>query len=294
MSFKDTPLTSILTNTQVHLAEANDPLPKVLKLITRHKIHCVPVYDETKKKYVAFVDLIDFACHIGRTYLENEIIEGSVSRMLQEESHYSIAQVANESHRNPYRTLNLGATIGDALKILVTEKLHRVALVDANGDVKHLVTPSNILTVIEARLDTEFAEIASKKFSELSQWTGVISVPDSERLWKAFAIMNSESVSGVGVINDNGDLIGHIGSADLKGIEFNQSLMDKMRKSVAEFKGEMHVTSVNADVTFAQAVRALVTHRVHRVYALPEDSKTPIGVISQGDILAVVYNFLQQ
>eukprot|EP01118_Nematostelium_gracile_P017977 TRINITY_DN782_c0_g1_i2.p1 TRINITY_DN782_c0_g1~~TRINITY_DN782_c0_g1_i2.p1 ORF type:complete len:297 (+),score=49.03 TRINITY_DN782_c0_g1_i2:52-942(+) len=293
-SFQDLPVSSIVSDSQVYVAKANDSLPKVLKLITRHKIHCVPVYDDSQKKYVAFVDLIDFACHIGRTYIENEIIEGSVLRMLEEESHYVVSQVANESHRNPYRVLNQNATIGQALDILIGEKLHRLALVDSNNDVKHLVTSSNILNVIENRLDTEFAEISNRKFSELCTWNGVISVPQNEKVWKAFSIMDSKSVSGVGIVNENGELIGHIGSADLKGIEFDQSLMDKMRKTVTEFKGHMELASVDSDVTFGQAVRTLVSKRVHRVYVMPKDSRIPIGVISLKDVMSVIHQFIRK
>ena len=34
------------------------------KIISNQKIHAVPVYDEKKKQYIRFIDLLDFVFHI--------------------------------------------------------------------------------------------------------------------------------------------------------------------------------------------------------------------------------------
>jgi len=286
------PISSLFPSlpTQILIAKSNDPLSKTLKTLVQHKIHSAPVFDEEKNTFSAFVDLIDFAAHLSRTYIENEIIEGSVSRMLQEEKHYTTIQVANESNRNPWLSVPENSTIVDVLRVLVDKGAHRTAVSSPQNELRQLVTQSDLIRFIHNNLG-QFSDLSSSSLQSLGiAFKEVISVPVSEKVWKSFVLMNKKGVSGVGVVDDKGQLIGHIGGSDLKGIEFDAHMMDNFRQSIQEFKPQLQVVSVGPTASFADVVNVLVKNKTHRVYIQAPDSKIPLGVVSQTDILRVVLN----
>jgi len=274
--------------------KSTDSLAHTLKTLIQHKIHSVPVFDETKNGFVAFVDVIDFAVHLGSTYIENEIIEGSVDRMLQEEEHYKTLQIADESRRNPWYTVNENSILKEAVEILLQHKIHRIAVYDSHSELKWVLSLTDIIDFIYKHMDDHFSKIASQTIGELNLgFKEVITVSAEEKVWKSYMLMNSKGVSGVGITEDNGSIIGHLSAADLRVITFDTTLMDKLKQTVKNFKQEMKMVSVPPTATFREVISTLQQTRMHRVYVIPDGSKTPVGVISQVDVISTIYNTLE-
>jgi len=274
-------------------AKSTDSLSQTLKTLVSNKIHSVPVFDVEKNKFVAFVDLIDFAVHLGKTYIENEIIEGSVTRMLQEEEHYQILQIANESHRNPWYTIKETQSLKEVIDLFVAHQVHRVAVLDSQGELKYVLTQSDIISFLANHSDS-FSSLKKSNIGELNLgFKEVVTVTIHEKVWKSFIEMDSKGVSGLGIVDDNGQLVGHISCSDLKGVNFDSHLMDKLRLPVSNFKPELNVMSVLPTATFDEIVATLEKFQLHRVYIVSPDSKTPLGVISQSDVISVVFKSLK-
>jgi len=292
---KETQISSIIPHTghKMIWVKSTDNLAHTLKTLTDHKIHSVPVFDTESKKFVAFVDLIDFAVHLGRTYIENEIIEGSVSRMLEEEQRFTTLQIADESSKNPWYTVNLHAPLKEVMEMIIHHGIHRVAVVDSEDDLKYVLTQTDLISFIHQHLD-KISQLKSKTVEELNLgFKEVISVTVKEQVWKALIMMNSKGVSGIGIVEEDGSIIGHISSADLKGVDFDTHIMTKLKQTVAEFKKEMKVVSVLPTATFSEVVETLKGNKVHRVYVVPPGSQIPVGVISQIDVISAVYNIFK-
>jgi len=292
---KDIKISSLIPSTtnKIIWVKNIDSLAHTLEILVKNRIHSVPVFDIEKNKFVAFVDLIDFAVHLGRTYIENEIIEGSVSRMLQEEKHYKTLQIADESGRNPWYTIEDTASLQDAMELIVQHKIHRVAVLDSNGELKYVLTQSDIITFFANHLDS-FPLLTSTTIEQLNLgFKDVVTIPTKNKVWKSFIEMNDKKVSGLGISDDSQNLVGHISCGDLKGVEFDSTLMDRLRQSVSEFKTEMNVISVLPSATLSEVISTLEKNKIHRVFILPANSKIPKGVISQIDIISTLLNVLK-
>jgi len=286
----DAPIVSLIpkSHPKIVCVNSTDSLAHTLQVLVKHQIHSVPVYDPSKQKFVAFVDLIDFAVHLSRTYIENEIIEGSVDRMLQEEKHYQIVQIANESTRNPWVTVQEGATLRQVLEIIVQRDIHRVAVLNDKQELTYVLTQSDIVQFLHQHNRT--AEFESKSLHQLGiGLKEVITVSQEEKVWKAFVLMDNKRVSGVGVADSQGHLVGHIGAADLKGIDFNTHIMEKLRLSVKDFK-QLSIVAVPPSASFKQVLDTLAETKMHRVYLTDTNNATAKGVVSQIDIIQAVYS----
>jgi len=264
-----------------------DSLESTLQALVTNQIHSVPVFDTTKNEFVAFIDLIDFAVHLAHTYIENEIIEGSVDRMLQEEKHYVTLQIANESHRNPWLTIPVTANLGDAIEKMTQHNAHRIAVMEAQN-LKYVLTQTDIVEFFQQRA---LPELRKKTLHELGiGFKEVVTVPSSEKVWKAFILMNSKGVSGIGVVDAKGNLVSHIGSADLKGIDFNTQIMKNLKMSISDFKNQLSLVAVPATSTLGDVIDTLTTTKMHRVYIVDKDHTTAKGVVSQSNVIQAVYD----
>jgi len=214
--------------------------------------------------------------------------------MLQEENHYKVLQIADESHRNPWHTISETQTLKDVIGLIVQQnEIHRVAVLDAKSELKYVLTQSDVISFLAHHLD-DLPTLKSKTISELDLgFKEVITVSSKEKVWKSFIQMDAKGVSGLGVVDDQGHLIGHISCADLKGLDIDTQIMDRLRQSVADFKPQLNLVSVLPTATFGEVVTTLEKTKMHRVYILGQDSRQPLGVISQIDIISAVYNSLK-
>jgi len=286
------------SHSNVIFVKTTDSLHSTLKTLVNNKIHGVPVFDPKTEKFVAFVDLLDFAAHLVRTYLENQIIEGSISRMLEEEHHYVINEIANESRRNPWCTVNFNTPLLQVMSIMTDKKIHRVAVVDEKGQLTNVITMSDLVQYIFNNLQP-FSSLKGKTVEELHLGIKeVVSTTTTEKTYKAFLLMNSSGVSGVAVLDEQGKIVGNISAGDLKRLDFNLELMKRLSLSVAEYcnlgtaEQKPFVLYVTPKSTFEEVLEKLVTTRMHRVYIVNEEQK-PVGVISQMDVLDIVLKSCQ-
>jgi len=217
--------------------------------------------------------------------------------MLEEEHHYTIAEIANESRRNPWFTVNSNSSLSEVMGFMVEKKIHRVAVLDDKHELKHVITLSDLVQFIHSNMQL-FASIQGKTIEELQLGLkDVVTTTTDQKTYKAFLLMDSKSVTGVAVLDDQGRLVGNISASDLKRLDFNVELMKRLSVSVAEYcnlgSGEKsQALSVSPKVTFEEVVSKLVTTRKHRVYVVNDDQK-PIGVISQIDVLQAALKSIQ-
>jgi CBS domain-containing protein len=98
----------------------DDAIAKAFKLMVEHKIHSVAVFDQTSKKYRAFLDILDILYHAMNTFHLAEL-ERSFS-MISVHDHFSkhtCGELANLSERSSYLQVNDNVSLWDILEFFV-------------------------------------------------------------------------------------------------------------------------------------------------------------------------------
>src|SRR6476661_1091398 len=102
-------------------------------------------------------------------------------------------------------TLTVGATIGDALKLMRENKIGGIPIVDGNGRLAGILT----------NRDLRFEDDMSRKVSEVMTSENLITAPEGTDLKGAELILRKTKVEKLPVINTSGILIGLITYRDI-------------------------------------------------------------------------------
>jgi len=274
------------------------PLKTTLETMLQRNIHGVPIFDQHQNKFIAFVDLLDFAIHIGNEYLENAIIEGNVWRLLEGEKRIKICDISNESKRNPFNVTDMNASLVETLELLVKDKLHRIAI-SKNGNVVSILTLTDILRYFYNN-PSLFGEIANLTIDQLHLgFKEVITINRTAKAFEAFLLIREKGISGVAVLDENENLLGNISSSDLKHINYDSEIMIRLAQPIDTYLRSSNSKEIPAPivVTPQSTLHDLLTkmnlNKVHRIYLTNEHNKL-MGVISQIDIVEILLNNLRK
>ena len=100
------------------------------------------------------------------------------------------------------------------------------------------------------------------------------------------ATMDSNDISALVVVSENGDAVGVISRTDLVNARFIQPYMKHWRGLNAEHLMTKPVVSVSADTTINEAVQLLNEKHIHRLVVVEKASPParPIGILSVTDL----------
>lgn len=102
-------------------------------------------------------------------------------------------------------TLNINATVGDALKLMKENKIGGIPIVDAEGKL------AGILTNRDLRFETD----KKRKVTELMTKENLITAPEGTNLKKAAVILRKYKIEKLPVVNKQGKLVGLITYRDI-------------------------------------------------------------------------------
>jgi len=272
----------------------NTSLLEGLELLIEHNISSVPVFSERSRRFVKFVDMLDFVCFISKEWSQ-WTSEDTIDIMREKFSSTIVEQIAESSSRNIFFPVEDQAPLMIVLEIMCSKSLHRIPIVDSEGNLVSLISQSLLISHLNSKIDL-LANIANKTVEELGiAFKDVLCIGEDKMLMEAFIEIKSKGVNGIGVIDQMGCLIGNISASDLKviGWEKNLSGFSKLKMSIKEFF-DLHRTElirVSPKTTLKTVLEQLVSTHAHRTYVTDSLGK-PIGVISLVNILGVVNSFL--
>lgn len=102
-------------------------------------------------------------------------------------------------------TLTVNATIGDALKLMLENKIGGIPIVDSGGKLAGILT----------NRDLRFEENMSQKVSDVMTKENLITAPEGTDLKKAEAILRQTKIEKLPVVDSSGKLIGLITYRDI-------------------------------------------------------------------------------
>jgi len=270
------------------------PISQVFKTLVEKNILSAPVYNTKTHKWVGFVDMLDIVHHVLNVLKisQSELDGMDFDQLISISTKFADApcgSIVDLSKRNPYLPVDKRAPVKGAIELMIKWRVHRVPVIDSDGELLTLITQSHIARLIYKYL-AQFETLADVTVDLLQLGYGeVITIRDDELAIDAFRRIHARGVSAVGVVDAEGKLVGNVSASDLKVIGYNGRLMSRLFIPANEFieltrPDGVGAITVTPQTNFSQLLDKLVMNRIHRVYVV-DDNEKPIGVISLLEIL---------
>jgi len=191
------------------------------------------------------------------------------------------------SLQNPFHPMMENQSLLSVVEVLASG-VHRVPLLDANHDLVHLITQSQVVKYISQHIATLGAkkDMLIKHITNAIQY--VVTVSADRRLIDALRLIKICDVGGVAVVNDKGALRGNISAYDIKKITATARWANRLFESAGDFVGDDNVVYLLQSDTLENAITKFVVNKIHRLYVVNPDTLEPIGLVTLTDILKEV------
>jgi len=271
---------------KVYSVTSDAPLIEAFQILVDNKILSLPVLDTRKGMYVAFIDILDILTNSIKDLRNPDPV--NLEKLLKKNAIFeglTVSNVIGASDRNPFFSFDQKAPLKVAIDTMVSKKLHRFAVVDGANKVVTVVTQSQIMKLIHKNLPI-FKVASQKTIGELNLGIRKVEkVLDSQIVVDAFKTIIDKKVSGLAVVDAQGNLIGDVTATDLQRIKSDS--LHKFWLSVNEYLDISHSAGpacVVSTTTVEDLVKKIIESKLHRVYIV-NDKKEPIGVISLIDLI---------
>jgi len=287
-------------------AKNTDSVLDVIKLLRETQIISVPIFNDETKEWMGLVDIFDILT-VMIFMTDVKILVDTVNRkevdwhqyiqqelkILQEEK---IEMVINASERNPWCPVSHCKPLHSLMDMLADANLHRVPIVNDDGEVIGIITQSAVINFLYKHVD-QFPDNAAIKVKSCFQPSKVISIEVNKTALEAFKLMITEKVSGVAVVDEQGKLVASLSSSDLKGsMDCNlfhdlylpiSLYSEKTLPDLFDKKNCTSPISCTLDTSIYELLHKLASNRIHRLFVVDSENK-PIGVLSLCNIIAMM------
>jgi len=217
-----------------------------------------------------------------------------------DEAHFPTDQVFNEPVRNilhltnPTIYISSSTSLYDLIKAFLHpgnyNRLHRIAVHNAGGDIVNVVSQSDLIFFARKHLE-ELPEF--RRNALLGDMKGLIRTPLMVRIDAPFVdaleILCKNKISGLALVDHEYKLSGNISVSDLRGMNplafdfFNGSTLQFLCKGT-DSEGKI-TQSLGTGNTFGDAIARLSEEHIHRLYIVT-DHGHPVGFLSLIDVIA--------
>jgi len=269
------------------------------KLVSAHLL-AAPVYDAKVKKFIGYLEIRDLLSIIISAH-EQENPPKDIDELLKHAHDQFIVTdgvtLTYLARRTPFVKVGLDATLLDVAVMLSTRKYtrtRRVAVIDGNGKLVNIISQRGLLDFVATHPQL-MNHKGDKTVKELNLGTyPAKTVSGREPTGLVFEKLEKTGLSGLGIVNEQGMIIGNISGRDLKNF-VKQPDLSKLKMSIADFLKELRQESVdirapafvcNDHTTFKYVIEKLAATKAHRLYVVDSDTTCrPTGVISCSDVI---------
>jgi len=275
----------------------NSTVKDAIKLLNEKNVLAVAVLD-IAFNFVGFVDVLDLAGFALQSFQSDPNRDASTP--LTYASHKFFDTEVNEVLN--FSRVDLPSTIGiqETAAVLLRQftdpnipRLHRVAVIGADGKPVNVITQSDLVNM-SAGYANAFSS-SGKTLAELGldrAHPHIVARLD-EPFFTVLQTLYNNRVSGLAIVNEEGQLTGNISASDLRGL--TEASFEHFHESVFQFLSRGTVTqlehkanvSCESNSTFAEALVKVATRKVHRIY-VTDSYDHPYGVVVLSDFLALV------
>jgi len=243
--------------------------------------------------------MIDIACFVVDIAKNSEKLGSDYVDFLSREEMFkerATSDVADLSKRNSMFPVPVSATLLEAVNQMAANHVQRIPIVNKDNLITNLLTQSAVIDYLAKHVD-QLGPAVQKTLKELHfEKKPVISIDHSKLAIDAFKLMAENRISGLAVLDSDKKLMANISARDLRSIQQDSQLFEKLYYSVGEFVSHVRQANYRAihpsicctfDDTFQKIIMRLAAARIHRIYVVDEH-RHPISVISLHDILTKI------
>jgi len=272
-------------------ADSQATIRETMQLMYDNNILSVPVMKNScnPPTAIGFVDMFDVLSYLlelwntcmHSTHKHPERTLQSLFLLDQQFLHHPIEDLPDRSDNDLFAAV---AEEESSLRLLKLYGLgvHRVALVDVNGDVRTVISQSDFITFLNNSKHL-FSEVANKTVKELGlvKADELVLIDNDQPTISAFKKLAEHNISAAPIVNSQGSLSGTLSVSDLRALR--QDSLASLLQPVRDFKENEEVGAINVacspNDTLSHVLTTLATAQLHRVWVTDADN-TPISVIS--------------
>lgn len=300
-----------------HLLSKDKPLVRVnkdalavdaLKTLTQHKLLSAPVLDTESGKYLGFLDILDLVAltfSAERSALNALRDEDDWDAYFLNTSHIITTQTVgatlNKCHRNIWKEIRASAPLYDLVQLMGSEQNHhRVAVLAADSEeVVGVISQSRLIEFFNTEINTPALKdlniVSSEWYKNLSANRDLKTVNSKLDAYSAFRTLHSDQISGLPVINDDGELVGTISASDIKsslGSKLFQDMMLQLPEYLATSRGAFCLDPIVATDrdTVGSLLEKFQSFHIHRVFVV-DHANHPTNVLSLCDVISFLLSF---
>merc|ERR1712137_1383334 len=248
-----------------------DPIKDTMLVLNKHNIYSAPIYDEEKKQYVGMIDLADIVDFIAKNFEETQMLGTT------------------------FVPVSIHANMMNVASLLKQHNMHRVNVLDDEGNLVNIVTKSAIIEQLHKHHEL-LGDTGSMTLAQLKLGTPPGSWIDiKDQTVKAFLLLRSSNRYAIPVVNKElgNSIVATISVKDIRSVCVDPSRMHLLYSPVTQFLAANAAENVNIkcpSITCTNEdplkliIDKLAVNKIHRVYVLNKNN-VPIKEISLTDIL---------
>jgi len=286
-------------------------LSSALKKMIEHHIMSLVVVDPQTEVACCSITVLDVMHRLLHAYEAHDISKDDMFSMFDnkhELAHTKIVDIQEIAELDPAFSVPPTASLLQVIDIMVTHGAHRVLVTNEEGRVVNLITQSRIIDILSCVLDS--VPECTRSVGELSNLIvkNPVTIHESKPAYEAFQLMRDKKISGLGVVNDDGKLVGCISADDIKHLGYDIRYFEMLKTSVSQYlesvryamRGQVGeeeaediiqrepVIACKVNTTLGQVVKMVSFYDIHRIF-VTDESNTPQGIIALRDILHSLY-----
>jgi CBS-domain-containing membrane protein len=282
---------------QLITVDAQATIRDTLQLMHEHNVLSLPVIKSAT--VTGFVDMFDVLSYLIEKW--DEFMVNTQSH--PERTLHSLFALDQMFLQHPVSDLpdrsdnNLFATVAEEERASRLLKLyglgvHRVALINMKGDVRTVISQSDLITFFNNNKHL-FGALGGKSVQELGlvKPNEVILLDANQTAISAFKLLANHNISGAPIVNSQGTIAGTLSISDLRGLR--KDPLSMLLQPLRDFKeiGEAGMANVICypHDTLSHVLTLLAGTQLHRVWVVDEEHR-PISVMSLTTICDYVAN----
>ncbi|KHJ49042.1 CBS domain protein, partial [Trichuris suis] len=282
----------IPTSTKLVVFDTELSVKKAFFALVYNSVRAAPLWESKIQQFVGMLTITDFITILHKYYKSGEDdIKG-----LEEHRICSWREELGKSGKvQPLCTVDVTASLMDAVRLLCDRKVHRLPVVDVTtGNVLYILTHKRILRFLYLYMnDLPQPSFMSKSPKELGigTWSNIHTVKKDTKLIEALRKFLELRVSALPVIDDDNRVVDIYAKFDVINLAADKAynnldvtVQEALKHRSAWFEG---VHSCKVSDSMSVFIDTLVKCEVHRLVVTDDDNHVQ-GVVSLSDILAFI------
>jgi len=252
----------------------------------------IPLKNPDDGSYTAFLDVLDILHYVSE--ISSDKMEASLKST-------TCGALANISNRDRFVPVKDSTNLIKVVQTFCTnyKNLHRLPIINAAGSLIGIVSQSLLVSWLAPHVTKfDFGHSTVGQLGLGLEVPHVVTVKKTDKVSVALKKIKENSVSGIGIVDDNGKLVGNFSASDVKYFGLSDTL--KLGSStLADFLSHLHLPKDGPDYPYTvtkhshvtSVVKKLSDTKAHRLYVV-DNHGAPVGVIALVDVIELFLRHL--